>query len=125
MYVLYGIEIENKNHRIKNMNKKYLFFFITGVLALLLLGCSHQNMGGPDQGWNHMMGYGGFGGMFMWLIWILVAGAIIYFIFSLKKNSPKNDSSAPETHMEILKKRYARGEISKQQFDELKKDLED
>ena len=107
------------------MRTKHLFFLASGILTLLFFGCSHQKMGGSVQGWDHMMDYGGFGGMFMWLIWILVAGVIIYFIFYQRKNSPKIDTSVPESHMDILKKRYARGEISKQQYDELKKDLED
>lgn len=107
------------------MRTNHLSFLASGIFTLLSFGCSHQRMGNSVNGWDHMMGYGGFGGMFMWLIWILVAGVIIYFIFNRSKFSSKNDNSATESPMDILKKRYARGEISKQQYDELKKDLED
>ncbi len=71
------------------------------------------------------MGYGGFGGMFMWLIWLLIGGAIIYLIFSRISNSNNVDNTAPQNYLDILKNRYARGEINKEEFDRLKKELED
>jgi putative membrane protein len=81
-------------------------------------------MGQSFQGWDHMMGYGGFGGMFMWIIWLLIGGAIIYFIFSRINDSNKKDNPAPQNYLDILKNRYASGEIGKEEFDRLKKELE-
>jgi uncharacterized membrane protein len=62
-----------------------------------------------------------FGGIFMWLIWLLIGGAIIYFIFSRIGGANKKDNSAPQNYLDILKNRYASGEISKEEFDRLKK----
>jgi len=61
----------------------------------------------------------------MWFIWLLIGGAIIYLIFSRISNSNNQDNSAPQNYLDILKNRYASGEISKEEFDRLKKELED
>ncbi len=58
----------------------------------------------------------GFGWVFMILFW----GMIIFITLSLWK---KNDYGKKETADEILKKRYARGEISKEEFERMKKDI--
>jgi Short C-terminal domain len=77
--------------------------------------------GGSPMMWNNnygMMGWG-FGGWVMWifiLIVLIAIGLLIYFI--IKKNSTGN-----EAPIDILKKRYAKGEISKKEFDKMKKDL--
>ena len=71
-----------------------------------------------------MMSYGGFGGMFMWLIWLLIGGVIIYFVFSRINDANKKDDPVPQNYLDILKNRYASGEISKEEFDRLKKELE-
>lgn len=69
-----------------------------------------------------MMGYG-FGGIFMWIIFIVIVVLVIYFIVSSTKG--KNEgSSSKESALDILKKRYAKGEISKEEFERIKKDLE-
>lgn len=75
-------------------------------------------------GWGHMMGYGGYGGMIMWLILILIAGVVIYFIFNWSKRTGNLADSTRETPTEILKRRYASGAISKEEFDRLKKEIE-
>jgi putative membrane protein len=71
-----------------------------------------------------MMNYGfGYGGMFMWIIFLVVLGVAIYFIVQTLKN--KNISGdVQETPLSIMKKRYAKGEITKEEFDRMKKDLE-
>lgn len=58
-----------------------------------------------------------FHGFSMLLFW----GVIIFIIFSLTKNSKE---SSKETPLEIIKKRLAKGDISKEQFDSLKKSIQ-
>lgn len=66
-----------------------------------------------------------FGGMWLgWIFWLVVLVLIVWFIFNqIYKN--KKDSSTPvqETALDILKKRYAKGEITKEQFEQMIKDL--
>ncbi|MDA3900920.1 MAG: SHOCT domain-containing protein [Spirochaetes bacterium] len=64
----------------------------------------------------------GFGGLFMWIIFIAILALVIYVVVRMSKSTPtfKNHEDAP---LDILKKRYARGEISKDDFDNMKKDL--
>lgn len=64
-----------------------------------------------------MMHYG-FGGWFMWLILVIVVALAIYFIVQAKRGG-----SARETPLEILNKRYAKGEITKEEYDRLRRDL--
>ena len=66
----------------------------------------------------------GLGGMiFMILLWVFVIAVIIYLV-RLVINRASGGERA-ESAEEILKKRYARGEISKEEFNESKKELED
>ncbi len=70
-----------------------------------------------------MMDYGmGFGymGFFVLIFWILlIVGLVLLIKYLWQGGSVKNEESA----LEVLKKRYARGEISKEEFEEKKKDL--
>ena len=73
------------------------------------------------DGYDHMMGPWG-GGIFMWILGLLVIGVLIYFL--VKGLRPGGFGQArQEIALETLKKRYARGEITKEQFDEMRKDL--
>lgn len=69
-----------------------------------------------------MMGYG-YGGGFMWLIVLVLVGVVIYFMLHVSK-SKSSGGSIIETPSDILKKRYAKGEIDKEEFERKKKDLE-
>ncbi len=68
--------------------------------------------------WMYPMG----GGWVMMIIWWVVIIAVVAVVVKLltpqKWQLPKED-----TAIELLKKRYARGEISKDEFEEKKKDL--
>ena len=64
-----------------------------------------------------MMHYG-FGGWFMWLIPVIVIIVAFYLIMQAQKGR-----TIQETPLEILKKRYVKGEITKEQFDQMKRDL--
>jgi putative membrane protein len=56
----------------------------------------------------------------MWIIVIALIGVLIYLFIKTQKGK----AGSTETPLEILKKRYARGEITKEDFDRTKKDLE-
>ena len=68
----------------------------------------------------------GWGGGFMMLAWILWLGIAIYFIavYAGKANFPKGKDATNETALDILKKRYASGEISVEEFEKMKRDLQ-
>ena len=59
----------------------------------------------------------GFGGLFMIIFW----GLIIYGIVILFRH---NSHSEKGRSIDILKERYAKGEITKEQFESMKKDLQ-
>ncbi len=81
-------------------------------------------------------GYGfGFGGIFMILFWGLVIWAIIAVVRSASGQSCCKMGSHGHGHahgsdaqsggaLDILKERYAKGEINKEDFDRMKKDIE-
>ena len=70
---------------------------------------------------------GGFGFFFMILFWGLIIWAIIALVQSVFNNRNQSGSGTPsvpgDTAQEILRKRYAKGEITKVEFDQMKKDL--
>jgi putative membrane protein len=63
-----------------------------------------------------------FGGMhfFWWIFWII----IIIWIFATPYDLP-GQRRKTESPLEILKKRFAKGEITKEEYDEKKKLLEE
>lgn len=63
-----------------------------------------------------------FGG-FMWIFWILVIIGLVFVIKWLVQQSKPVESKHTETPLEILKKRYAKGEIDREEFEQKKKDL--
>lgn len=71
-----------------------------------------------------MMGYGGGMMLFGFLFWILIIVGIVLLVkWLVEQNKPGVVAPAGETALDILNKRYARGEIDKKEFDERKKDL--
>ncbi len=66
------------------------------------------------------------GGLVMVLFWVaLMVGAVWLFgsLVSRANSQPAADSPPAESALDILNKRYVRGEITKEQFDEMRRDL--
>jgi len=71
-----------------------------------------------------MFGNHGFmGGGFMWIFWILVIVGLVFFIKWIVLQNKPGESRAIGNSLEILKSRYARGEIGKEEFEQKKKGL--
>lgn len=67
-----------------------------------------------------------FDGMwFSWIFWIVIVVIISWLIFSVSNRSKgtAGESQPKDTPLDILKKRYAKGEIDKNEFEEKKRDL--
>ncbi|MEK7114430.1 MAG: SHOCT domain-containing protein [Patescibacteria group bacterium] len=73
-----------------------------------------------NYGWGagSMMGWFG-GGIMMIIFWVLFIALIVWVVREFSGKSSKSNSNA----LDILKERYARGEIGKEEFDSKKKDL--
>ncbi len=112
---------------------KVLFSYSSGAFLSLLfpaVEASAQYRGYDDwhgrmmEGWGWGMGW--FGGIFMIAFWILIIIGLVVLIKWLVQNT-RGGPSSPRTEssraLEILKERYARGEIDKQEFEEKKRDL--
>lgn len=64
----------------------------------------------------------------MFIFWILAAVAALFFIKWLvehEKSDRPVDGISSESALDILKKRYARGEIDREQYESMKQDLQD
>jgi putative membrane protein len=97
-----------------------IFLILLTIPALTSFACT-RGFNTPMGNWDHMMGYG-YGGGFMGLIVIILAVVFIYYLVQGSK-SKASDGSIIEAPLDILKKRYAKGEINKEEFDRMKKDL--
>ncbi len=83
-----------------------------------------------------MLGIGGGSGGYGWagmafgiIIWALIIAGIVWLVIWLTKtysaqgSQQKGSRQSNETPMEILKRRYAEGEVTKKEFEEMKKEL--
>jgi putative membrane protein len=64
----------------------------------------------------------GFGWIFMVLFWVLVVFGVAYIVQSVTRKGA-GQSKSDETPIDILKKRYAKGEITKEEFERMKEEL--
>lgn len=72
-------------------------------------------MGYGQYGWTHMMFPGG--GLFMLLL--------VGLVFILIGRAYRRSSCASQSPLDILKRRYAQGEITREDFERMKQDIKD
>ena len=112
------------------MNKNIKTALIIGgvIVAILIIVPLIFGLFGGWQGYGYgMMGpgmMGGFGGFwFMPIIMIVFWGLVIWGIVALVRGvsaGSTGPSAQTDSALEILKRRYARGEITKQEYEERK-----
>lgn len=73
-------------------------------------------MMGGMEGWG--WGWVGLGILHMALFWVLVILGIVVLVKWLAGSAPRS-----ETPVDILKERYAKGELTRDQFEQMKRDL--
>jgi putative membrane protein len=92
-----------------------------GILSLSTLAWGQERW---EWGWHPMWGMWGAWGLGMMLImltfWILIIAGLIALVRWL---ATQGSASRTDTALEILRQRYARGEINKEEFDAKKRDL--
>ena len=74
----------------------------------------------PGGGWGWGLGMG-IGGLAMLAFW----GALIVGVFLLVRGLGGGHRRWEDSPMEVLKRRYAKGEITREEYEQMRKDLED
>jgi len=63
------------------------------------------------------------------LFWVLIIGSIVWLLSGIVSrpaaHTSSNTTTLSESALDILKKRYARGEISKTEYEQMRQDLGD
>jgi putative membrane protein len=104
---------------------------ILGLVSSLLIpfgyGRGFGGYGWGMMGPGMMGGFGGFGfpfmgGIWMILFWVLIIGGVVWLVQSLSRGTGSNGQPSA-SFLDILKQRYAKGEITKEQFEQMKHNL--
>ena len=66
--------------------------------------------------WGGDFGMGFGGGIFMVLFWVLIILGVAYLV-KILLGGPTNQEKRKESAQEVLEKRFARGEMSKEEFE--------
>lgn len=80
--------------------------------------------------WGYMGSEYGWGGMFigmlwMLLFWIVLIAATVMVVRYIWATGSHAEQRNDKTALNILKERYARGEIEREEFEQKKRDLKD
>ncbi len=75
--------------------------------------------GGLMQGTGFGMGYGMYFGMIFWIL--ILVGIVALIVWAVQKSGRTEVLAVEETALDILKKRFAYGEIDKAEYEEKKR----
>jgi len=95
-----------------------------GLIFPLICGSGYGSGYGGMMGPWMMGGFGIFGALLGLLFLVLVVGGVAWLVVTLARNSGSG-ASLPRTDapLDILKRRYAGGEITKEQYEAMKREL--
>ena len=68
-------------------------------------------------------GYGGITMIIMGLFWVLIIALVVWFFMRHIKSNSFSGMISNKNPLEIIKERYAKGEINKTKYEEIKKEL--
>lgn len=74
-----------------------------------------------DYGWGMM---GGFGFIWMLLFWGVLIALAVWLISQLFPSAPSGSGQAGPSAREILKRRYASGELTEEQYQQMRQQIE-
>jgi putative membrane protein len=103
-------------------------FYANGEALLFQFDTAGQKME-----YTTMMNGMGMPGMMLWGLIMFVFGLIVLFLFILAaaygvkwvwRQQPSSTNGRGESASDLLKKRYAKGEISREEFERIKKEIE-
>ncbi len=108
---------------------------VIGIIALVIaafvflsggfMGYGMMGRGFMGPGFMHDYGFSPWWGLLMPLFWLLLLGGIVLLAVSLLRQGrlasfgPTGGSRA----LEILQERYAKGEITREQYEEMRRDI--
>jgi putative membrane protein len=114
----------------KSLTKLFATVSFAGLL-LLIAGSAYSQMNWNDRwhGRGMMYGYGYGGGDWVWIIirlifWIAIIVGIVFLIRWMIISTKTAHGGSGDSALEILKRRYAKGEINKEEFEQKKRDIE-
>ena len=108
-----------------NQNQKTALIIGGIILAVLvILSVVLDFLWGWQLGGFGMMGRGMMGGFGTMFLWIVILGLIIWAVVAaLRPGGTDGTAHKADSPMDILKRRYASGEIDKEEYEAKKKDL--
>lgn len=74
------------------------------------------------EGWGWPLLHG-FGGFLTLVITLVVLWAVVTAVRAMARSSASADEGGVDRSMAILRERYARGELTKEQFEQMRRDL--
>jgi len=115
------------------MNRKTSILLSLGISAVLIAAAiwllyrhsagMWMGNGRWDMGYHHMMG-GGMG-IVMIIFWVVLIGSVVLLISGVINDTRRSQSNndVMQKPLDILKQRYARGEIDKTEYEDKRRTL--
>jgi putative membrane protein len=98
-------------------------WIVLAVILVVVLGSGFGwGMMGPGMmgGWGAVSLVWSAAALIFWLL--IIVGAVLLAMWALRQAGPKEPAS--RWPLDILKERYARGELNREQFEQMRRDLE-